>query len=151
MIRTVVLDSTPLALLAHRPGAAGGDACKVWAASTMRAGVRLVIPELADYEVRRELTRKQLVAGLARLDQISVGPLRHYLPITTAAMKRASELWADVRNRGMATADPKELDGDAIIAAQVLTSTFAGPDTIVATSNVSHLSRFLAAADWATI
>ena len=106
---------------------------------------------MADYEVRRELTRQKLAAGLNRLDQFTSGPTCHYQPITTAAMRRAALLWADVRNRGMPTADPKELDGDAIIAAQVLTSPFAGPDTLVATANVSHMSRFLAAKLWSSI
>ena len=58
-------------------------------------------------------------------------------------MLKAAELWAEARRSGMPTADPKELDCDVILAAQAL-----GIDGIVATENIGHLSRFVAAKHW---
>jgi len=55
-------------------------------------------------------------------------------------MLRAAELWALARNRGTPTADPKELDGDVILAAQA-----EQVRAVVATDNVGHLSRFVQA------
>lgn len=52
---------------------------------------------------------------------------------------------------GHPTADPKELDADVIIAAQVLTHPFTATETVVATTNAGHLSRFLRAEDWRTV
>jgi predicted nucleic acid-binding protein len=59
-------------------------------------------------------------------------------------MRRAAELWADVRRRGQPTADPRSLDADVILSAQA-----EGVGGIVATENVSHLSRFVDAREWA--
>ena len=114
-------------------------------------GSRFIVPEVADYALRRELTRIQATSGLRRLDLFIAGQPGRYLPIATDAMRYAAILWAQVRNQGLPTADPKELDGDAILAAQVLTSTLTGPDMVVATMNASHLSRFLRAELWSKI
>ena len=46
------------------------------------------MPEIADYEVRRELLRANKVSGLTRLDALA--RLLEYLPISTAAMRQAA-------------------------------------------------------------
>ena len=66
-------------------------------------------------------------------------------------MPLAADLWAQARNRGMATAHPKALDGDVILAAQALNSGMPISDFVVATSNVSHLSQFVPAERWDAI
>jgi hypothetical protein len=55
-------------------------------------GRRVIVPEIADYEVRRELLRANRVSGLARLDGLA--RLLEYLPLTTAAMRQAVVFWA---------------------------------------------------------
>ena len=57
-------------------------------------------------------------------------------------MPLAADLWAQARNRGMATAHPKALDGDVILAAQVLAAGYDPVDFVIATSNVTHLAQF---------
>ena len=81
-------------------------------------GVEVFIPEIADYEVRRELLRAGKTAGVMRLGELQ--KVFTYLPITTSVMRRAAALWAAARNQGRPTADPKALDGDVILAAQAL-------------------------------
>jgi predicted nucleic acid-binding protein len=115
-----------------------------WFGRLIDSGATVIIPEIADYEVRRELIRAKLDRSLQRLDFLK-GQLR-YLPLTTVAMLRAAELWAQARNRGRPTADRKELDGDVILAAQ---AEQAGG--VVATDNVSHLSLFVEARNWEQI
>jgi len=84
---------------------------------------------------------------LARLDAL-VG-LLEYLPLTTVAMRQAALFWAQARQQGQPTADNKALDGDVILAAQAITLGIA--DTVIATTNVGHLSRFVPAALWPDI
>jgi predicted nucleic acid-binding protein len=84
------------------------------------AGVRVYVPEIADYEVRRELIRAGKTAGLRRLDQVKT--TLDYATITTDVMIRAAELWAQARNRGLAPTPPEALDGDVILAAQAVLS-----------------------------
>ena len=117
-------------------------------ASGARCGrLPVVLPEIADYEVRRELVRGRRVQGLQRLDALV--DLVEYLPLTTAAMRQAAVFWADARQRGRPTADDRALDGDVILAAQV--ATLESADGIVATTNVGHLSRYVHAALWRDI
>ncbi len=106
------------------------------------AGARVVVPEIADYEVRRELIRNNATAGLGRLDKL--GRALDYAAITTAVMRKAAELWALAHRAGIPTADLKALDGDCILAAQALLAKGATDDVTVATSNVGHLDvRFV--------
>jgi predicted nucleic acid-binding protein len=112
--------------------------------SLILRGAQVWVPEIADYEVRRELLRANKVRGIARLDLLknSLG----YLPLTTPIMLKAADLWAQARRSGVPTADPKALDCDVILAAQALTV-----QGMVATENVGHLSRFVDARHWREI
>lgn len=64
-------------------------------------------------------------------------------------------LWAQARNLGTPTADPKELDCDVLIAAQALdyqtTQGLAPGELVMATVNIGHHSRFLTAGLWQNI
>jgi predicted nucleic acid-binding protein len=115
-----------------------------WLVARLRAGVEIIVPEIADYEVGRELLRAGKHKGLERLDRLKTELT--YLPLDSATMLRAAEFWARARNQGQPTADPKELDCDAILAAQAERAS-----AVVATENVGHLSLFVDARDWRTI
>jgi len=110
----------------------------------MAAGDRVVLPEIADYEVRRELLRANKAPGLQRLDALANAV--EYFPITTAAMRKAAEFWAAARQQGQPTASDPALDADVILAAQAVT--IGASDVVIATTNVGHLSRFTRAALW---
>jgi hypothetical protein len=114
-------------------------------------GTIVVIPEIADYEVRRELIGARLTKGILRLETLETISGITYLPITTAAMRLAAEFWAQSRRAGRPTADPKELDGDVIVAAQASSVAGEDDDVTVATTNVGHLDRFVPAAAWRDI
>jgi hypothetical protein len=76
-----------------------------------------------------------------------------YDPITTPAIHKAADFWADIRRRGLPTAADRSLDADAILAAQVALIGAPGDTVTVATSNSAHLIRFpgIDARDWASI
>lgn len=105
------------------------------------------MPAIADYEVRRELIRANMAKSISQLDSLS--EQFEYLPLTTAAMRKAAEFWAQARNQGQPTAADQRLDADAILAAQA--ATLAPANVIVATSNVGHLARFVPAETWQNI
>jgi predicted nucleic acid-binding protein len=150
-VRIVVLDSGPLRQAAMRPVQPNALRCHAWLAALESSGVLVAVPEFADYEIRRELIRAGITAGIARLDALKKRFL--YVPITTAAMLKAAELWGAVRVLGIPTAAPDALDGDCIVAAQAITA--SGPqDTVtIATKNVGHFGRFtgVGARVWDTI
>jgi predicted nucleic acid-binding protein len=113
-------------------------------------GTIVAIPEIADYEVRRGLILSGSHEGVRRLDELRED-LGFYIPISTASMRRAAELWADARRRGIATADDKEIDADVILAAQAMLFCGLTDELMVATYNEKHLSRYVNAAHWGNI
>ncbi|HVA46906.1 MAG TPA: PIN domain-containing protein [Pirellulales bacterium] len=143
----VLLDSGPLGLLCHTRRSSITVACEQGLAALLSAGRRILVPEIADYELRRELLRSGRQAAIARLD--AMAQATEYLAITTPAMRRAAELWARARQQGQPTAADNTVDGDVILAAQALT--LGTPDIVVATTNVGHLSRFVSAELWQAI
>jgi predicted nucleic acid-binding protein len=145
--RVIVLDTGPLGLVTNPKLSAESVACAQWLQLQITSGSRVIIPEIADYEVRRELLRANKVKGIARLDDLA--KFLEYLPIATPAMRQAAELWAQARQQGQPTAGDKTIDGDIILVAQ--TMTLAIPDVVIATTNVGHLSRLIAAELWQNI
>ena len=145
-MRVVLLDSGPLGLVTNPKASQSNLECQRWRSSLLLNRVRVLVPELADYEVRRELLRVNFVEGVRKLDALKneIG----YLPITTTAMLKAAELWASVRQAGIPTADSKALDGDVILAAQAVTLAVQDYDVEIATTNVSHLARLTKAYNW---
>ena len=123
--------------------------CKAWLKQLDIRGVIVYVPEIADYELRRELLRMKSAASVKRLDELKTR-LR-YAPITTEAMLKAAEFWATARSAGRPTADEKALDADAILAAQSILLSQGGEPAIVATTNVGHLSQFVDARSWRDI
>jgi hypothetical protein len=101
------------------------------------------LEEIADYEVRRELLRAGKDRGLARLDALKA--MLGYAPVTTPVMLKAAEFWATVRRMGQQSADDASLDADMIPAAQAAALNRGGDDTVIATTNVRHLSLFASA------
>jgi predicted nucleic acid-binding protein len=150
MSGSVFLDSSPLGLLTQRPGKSPeADACQQWLEELAVHGWTVYLPEIIDYEVRRELTRAGKTTSILRLNELVAQV--NYVPITTSAMRQAAELWAKARQQGIVTADPKALDCDVIMAAQALTLIPAPSDLVVATSNVAHISKYIKAQEWHVI
>ena len=147
MSRVIVLDTGPLGLVTNPKLSAESVACAQWLQVQITSGNRVIIPEIADYEVRRELLRANKTKGITRLDDLA--KFLEYLPITTIAMRQAAQLWAQARQQGQPTAGDKTIDGDMILVAQAIT--LAIPDVVIATTNVGHLSRFIAAELWQNI
>ena len=103
-MRLVFLDTGPLGVLTNPKGTPDALACQRWVRDLLAARVRVVVPAIADYELRRELIRAGKIAGLRRLDAVRTG--LEFDPITQAALDRAAELWAVVRTSGRPTAAP---------------------------------------------
>jgi len=109
------------------------------------AGVWVVVPEVTDYEVRRELLRLGDARSVDRLDTMrQLG----YEPITTPIMRRAAQLWAELRRQGRPLADRHALDADVILAATALELVERGHEVMVATSNQRHLEGLVPSARW---
>jgi predicted nucleic acid-binding protein len=143
----IVLDTGPLGKIAHQRQ---NPESNEWFLGHAVNGTEFALPEICDFELRRELMRRGSQTSLRRLDRLG-GELK-YLPITTAVMRRAAELWAKMRNQGTPTADPKQLDADVILCATVqLEAERTQREHLVATTNVRHLARMVPARLWSEI
>ena len=92
VIERIVLDSTPLALLCQRRGLAQADECRHWLYRHVVAGVRIVVPEVIDYEVRRELVRLQKGAAIRMLDALIATPADRLLRVSSTTWTTAATL-----------------------------------------------------------
>jgi hypothetical protein len=135
----IFLDAGPLGMLTSPAATAR---IKEWMDAQIDEGAEIVVPEVADYEVRRGLVLEKLDAGLARLNAFT--SIATYVPIDTATMRTAADLWAMVRalRPPQPTAPDEELDCDAVLAAQAITTSNGQEEVIIATDNIGHLSRF---------
>ena len=144
--RTIILDSGPLGLITNPNPTPQNIACADWLKTLLSAGARVVIPEIVDYEIRRELLRANKQRGLQSLDTIC--RTLDFCSLNAQAMRLAAQLWADARQQGQPTANDDTIDIDVILAAQALC---LGVDFVIATTNVKHLQQFAASELWTTI
>jgi predicted nucleic acid-binding protein len=120
--------------------------CQSWFRRSLACQSIFVLPEIADYEIRRELLRGKKINGIKKLDELKSAI--YYYPIDSEIMLTAAQLWAESRQRGMPTADASELDGDVILAAQVIQLQVKGYEVTIVTTNVGHLAQFVTASHW---
>jgi len=148
MSQLIFLDSGIVGIVTNPKTSAGAD-CKLWLDNLPLKGYQIILPEIVDYEVRRELIRANKLSGIKRLNQLKSAIT--YLPITTDVILLAAALWAEARKSGKPTADPKALDGDVILASQAKIEELKGHQVIIATTNKKHLSLFVDAREWQEI
>ncbi|MDD1425618.1 hypothetical protein MEO94_14255 [Dolichospermum sp. ST_sed9] len=84
MNRLILLDSGPLGMVTNPQAKGLPLACQQWLKRLLARGERFAIPEIADYEVRRELLRAGLLKSVHRLDNLK--QTLEYIPIQTEAM-----------------------------------------------------------------
>ena len=114
-LEAVFLDTGVLGLVTQRPKRnTDADACRLWVEQLQAAGVTAFLPELADYELRREFLRTRNAGAISRLEVAVFDAALIFLPIETPAFRDAARLWAQVRQMGKPTAPDDALDGDAI-------------------------------------
>ena len=136
-------------MLTHPRSTPENEECKLWLTRLALNGFDVIIPEIADYEVRRELLRAGKERSIARLDAFK--RMLAYAPITTSVMLRAANFWAAARNRGRQSADDTALDADMILSAQAVEIAREFDEVIIATTNVRHLTLFAPARHWREI
>jgi hypothetical protein len=145
----VPLDAGPLGMITNPKSSPENEACKNWLAGLAYSGIEAMIPEIADYEVRRELLRAGRDRGLSRLDALK--GMLGYASITTPVMLKAAEFWATARKMGRQSADDASLDADMILVAQAAALIHNRDETVIATTNVRHLALFASARLWREI
>lgn len=149
MSRVIFLDSGPLGMVTNPQAKPPYLECQLWLDSLLQNGEMIILPEIADYEVRRELIRAGKERGIRKIDQFKT--VLTYRPLTTEVMLLAAQLWADARRRGRPTAEANALDGDVILAAQAILEASEENEVVIATTNVGHLSQFIDAREWRLI
>jgi len=148
--RVVYLDTGPLGLVCHPQPVKDQEPSdfQFWVKKALVKRIRIIIPAVADYELRRELIRNGSTDSITKLDLIESGgytdfPGIIYLPLSDAAIKRAAEMWADARNKGYSTAQDKALDGDVLVAAQALDHAASSSRFTIATGNLKDIARYV--------
>jgi predicted nucleic acid-binding protein len=102
----------------------------------------MLLSEVADYELRRELLRLDSKRSIHRLDELTREI--QYVPMTTATWRSAAKLWAEQRRAGRPTGDG--LDADLLIATQAREEAAA-----VITLNEKHFVGLVDVYSWTTV
>lgn len=139
----ILLDSKPLGMVTNPKATPDTDKCNEWLEELLVNNVKIRIPEIIDYELRRELIRlgHQGEKSIALLDYLAIR--LGYVKVDTETFLLAASLWAKVRNAGKGTAGPQRLDIDCILAAQAhKISATNNEEIIIATVDVDDLSRY---------
>jgi predicted nucleic acid-binding protein len=144
-----ILDSGPLGLVTNPGVSAETEKCLAWLVATLRTGARVMLADIVDYEIRRELIRAGKAKGIAKLDHLAeqLGTL----PVDPPVWHRAAELWAQARQQGKPTSSNFALDGDVILAAVAQLAAEDGTRVVVVTDNPTHIGRFVDTRDWRTL
>ena len=143
-MKLILLDSGPLGILTNPNVTQKTVHANRWFADHLAAGNRFFVPEITDYETRREFILIGSHASIVLLDNL----IAHntFLPLSTNVMHLAANLWALARQMGLQTAPNHSIDIDVILAAQAIS--LNDPSVVIATKNVNHLGRFAPAEDW---
>ena len=143
MTKIVVLDTGTLGMATHpSPNAEFSK----WFKSVLKAKIEVCVPEICDYELRRELIRIDSTDSLSKLDALNMA--LGYLPIDTAVMRLAAQFWAKLRAEGPRPGNDLGIDGDVILAAQTKQLEDSGFKPVIATDNVRHLTKLTTAKSW---
>ena len=152
MNRVIVLDSGPLGALANPKATETSRAAQAWLRARVTDDDIIVIPEITDYEVRRELLRAGFHQSVKQLDSLRV--FLNVVPIDGEQLQEAASLWAEARNLGRPAKSDHGLDADMILIAQSRAAAALygnGNGTIIATTNTKHLDLFTDAREWQLI
>lgn len=149
MSEVILLDTGPLGFAVHpQANIPNTNQCDFmqWLLACLQNSKRVCIPEISDYELRRELVRRDAQKQIKKLDDLKES--LEFIPIDSPTMLKASELWAKARKQGRPTAQDESLDGDMILCAQALNYS---SDLVIATTNEKHLNLFVNAQQWNSI
>jgi predicted nucleic acid-binding protein len=125
--------------------------CQEWFYTLLSKGVLFISSAICEYEVKRELIRRNKIEELNNLNELK--KWLEFLPIDETVLDVAAINWAKARNTGIPTADNKSLDADMIICStyQLLQEQWRGRYIVIATKNIKHLSHFSNAQIWQDI
>ncbi len=70
MGKVILLDSTPVGLITNPKATPLALQCQQWFLSLLQKGYQVILPEIIDYAIRRELLRANKISGIKKLDQL---------------------------------------------------------------------------------
>lgn len=149
----IVLDTGPLGGLTSPVDSRLSNEYKAWYVSLEDVGCYFYVPQIADYEVRRNLHLEGMNTSIIMLDEFIHAEADRYLRLTAEEIDLASQFWGQLRNAARGGSDEKALDGDVLIAAQARALEESDPFTrvVVATGNVKHFRDIAFAELWSDI
>lgn len=149
MTTFVLLDSGPTGLITNPADSLETVECRRWMQQLIAHDIVVALPEIADYEIRRELLRARKPRGLRSLDRLKDST--RYLALDTTIMLQAAVFWALARQQGRPTARENDIDRDMILAVTAWAVSQTGDTATIATTSVRHVSLFADARLWSGI
>jgi predicted nucleic acid-binding protein len=111
----IILDSGVIHTICNPSEDEKVTSCQRWFEKLMTRGCEVIISEICDYEVRRELIRRNNIKNQRKLDELR--EIVDVLPLTHEVSLKAAEIWARARQDNRPTSHDKDIDVDMIISA----------------------------------
>ncbi|MEG4442738.1 hypothetical protein QUB47_34630 [Microcoleus sp. AT9_B5] len=124
--------------------------CTKWFERLLSKGARIIVSDICDYELRRELIGIKS-KSVQELDNLR--DLIEFQPVTFAVLEKAAELWAEARYLSQYNKIKENIDVDCILAAQwcLLKEQYPGRKVIIATKNIKDFQRVTDCDVWQNI
>lgn len=137
MSHLILLDSAPLGYLCNPRNI---EKTRFFKNKLKDLEVILYLPEIIDYELRRNLELEGFSKSINLLDQFRQ---RHQiLWLESDDFLKAAELWSWCRKEGYATTENKGIDIDVILVSQALSQLRNFYKVIILTADIGDLSIF---------
>lgn len=105
-----------------------------------REKIGLRVPEICDYELRRNLLLENLAKSIRRLNKFRKTDRLFFFDTNTMII--AAEIWSVIRKQGNPTENKDSLDGDVILAAQAYQLKAYYEEIIILTTNAKDIAKF---------
>ncbi len=125
--------------------------CIYWFQNLLSRGAYVTVPDICDYEIRRELIRINSFESLDNLKGLR--NVINFQELTFNVLTEAAEIWAIARNSNQPNKSIQNIDVDCIIAAhwRLLKNEYPGREVIVATENIKDFQSFSDCSSWKNI
>jgi toxin FitB len=137
MTGLIILDSAPLGFFCNPKNR---DNYKKLSNFVKSLNFSIGVPEIIDYELRRNLELENLQKSISLLSQFQ--QRRQLISLESEDLIRAAELWAWCRKQGSTTTENKGIDIDVILVSQALSRKDFFNKVVILTIDTGDLSVF---------
>ncbi|MGL5132214.1 MAG: hypothetical protein ACRC78_06775, partial [Planktothrix sp.] len=98
MSQVILLDSAPVGLITNPKAMPLAVQCQQWFLSFSQRGYQVILPEIIDYEIRRELLKANKLSGIRKLEELKSEIIYwlNSMNFYTVILKKSTDYWVSL-------------------------------------------------------